>query len=160
MIELVVNQEPPKGLKSKLRQATKAVMQHYNIERRSITVVLTGDEEIRALKKEHWGEDQATDVLTFPTWHPDDPFMPPHLGDIVVSLDTAARQAEARGHTLTREVALLVSHGLTHIMGFDHPHSEDFGFDETTSDAEWQPFIVASRIAYDVVDQPSIPAKR
>lgn len=153
MIELVVNQEPPRGLKTKVRQATRAVMQHYNIDRKSVTLVLTGDDEIRALKKEHWGEDQATDVLTFPTWHPDDPFMPPHLGDIVISLDTAAQQAEARGHPLVREVALLVSHGLTHIMGFDHPHSEDFGFDETTSDPAWQPFIEASRIAYGVIDQ-------
>ena len=64
------------------------------------TVVLVGDRTIRALKLEHWGEDAATDVLSFPTWEPGDPFMPPHLGDIVISLDTAARQAQARGHAL------------------------------------------------------------
>ena len=66
--------------------------------------------------------------------------MPPHLGDIIISLDTAARQAQARSHSLTREVALLASHGLTHLVGHDHPHAEGLGFEEGATGAEWQVF--------------------
>ena len=80
-------------------------MAHFGVQQREVTLVLVGDRTIRALKHEHWGEDAATDVLSFPTWEPGDPFMPPHLGDIVISLDTAARQADGarpppdpRGH--------------------------------------------------------------
>ena len=50
------------------------------------------------------------------------------------------RQAAARGHSLTREVALLASHGLTHLVGFDHPHAEGLGFEEGAAGPEWQVF--------------------
>lgn len=110
------------------------------MQEREVTVVLVGDRAIRALKLQHWGEDAATDVLSFPTWEPGDPFMPPHLGDIVISLDTAARQAQAGGLSLTREVALLASHGLTHLVGHDHPHANGLGFDEGATGPEWQVF--------------------
>ena len=95
MIDLIVRKTPPAGLRPALRGSLDAVMAHFGVEEREVTVVLVGDREIRSLKLEHWGEDAATDVLSFPTWEPGDPFMPPHLGDIIVSLDTAARQAQA-----------------------------------------------------------------
>lgn len=115
-------------------------MQHLQVQDREVTVVLVGDRAIRQLKRETWGEDAPTDVLSFPTYEPGDPFMPPHLGDIFISLDTALRQAEARGHSLTREVALLASHGLTHLVGHDHPHAEGLGYEEGATGPEWQVF--------------------
>lgn len=115
-------------------------MEHFKVTDKEVTVVLVGDREIRRLKLEHWGEDAATDVLSFPTWEPGDPFVPPHLGDIIISLDTATRQAQARGHSLTREVALLASHGMTHLVGHDHPHAEGLGFEEGATGIEWQVF--------------------
>lgn len=140
MIDLIVRKSPPPGLRPALRVSLEAAMRHFEVEDREVTVVLVGDRIIRALKLEHWGEDAATDVLSFPTWEPGDPFMPPHLGDIVISLDTAARQAQARGHSLTREVALLASHGLTHLVGHDHPQAEGLGFEEGATGEEWQTF--------------------
>ena len=95
MIDLIARKTPPPGLRPALRASLEAAMAHFGVQEREVTVVLVGDRTIRALKKEHWGEDAATDVLSFPTWEPGDPFMPPHLGDIIVSLDTAARQARA-----------------------------------------------------------------
>ncbi|MBB6098378.1 putative rRNA maturation factor [Deinobacterium chartae] len=148
MIELVINKRPPSGLRPALRRSLGAVMRHYGVQDRAVTVVLTDDAEIRALKLQHWGEDAATDVLSFPAWEPGDPFMPPHLGDIVISLDTARLQGEARGHSLTREVALLASHGLTHLMGHDHPHAPGLGFEETGNSPEWEVFHEAARVAY------------
>ncbi|MFC4425417.1 rRNA maturation RNase YbeY [Deinococcus navajonensis] len=140
MIDLIVRKAPPAGLRPALRASLEAAMRHFGVEDREVTVVLVGDRTIRGLKLEHWGEDAATDVLSFPTWEPGDPFMPPHLGDIVISLDTAARQAQARGHSLTREVALLASHGLTHLVGHDHPHAEGLGFEEGATGEAWQTF--------------------
>ena len=140
MIDLIARKTPPAGMRPALRASLGAAMNHFGVQERDVTVVLVGDRTIRALKLEHWGEDAATDVLSFPTWEPGDPFMPPHLGDIVISLDTAARQAQARGHSLTREVALLASHGLTHLVGFDHPHAEGLGFEEGAAGPEWQVF--------------------
>jgi len=75
-------------------------------------------------------------VLSYPTAEPDDAGFPavPHLGDIFISLDTAARQAEERGVGLEQEVLVLAAHGLTHLRGFDH-----------TSEAAWEPFRAAER---------------
>ncbi|AFZ65842.1 rRNA maturation RNase YbeY [Deinococcus peraridilitoris] len=147
MIDLVVRKSPPPGVRRALRVALRGVMRHFGVEDKSVTVVLVGDRTIRQLKRETWGEDAVTDVLSFPTFVPGDPFVPPHLGDIVISLDTAARQAGARGHTLSREMSLLASHGLTHLVGFDHPHAEGLGFEEGATGEGWQPFHAAWQAA-------------
>lgn len=139
MIELIARKRPPPGLRPALRRALGAVLREQGVAQ-AVTVVLVGDRTIRALKREHWGEDAASDVLSFPAWQPGDPFVPPHLGDIVISLDTAAAQAHERGHSLTEEVALLASHGLTHLLGFDHPHADGLGYEEGAVGPEWEPF--------------------
>lgn len=77
-----------------------------------ISVVFCDDPFIQALNAEYRGKNRPTDVLSFAQ---DDPEV---LGDIVVSLPTAARQAEAAGWPLTSEIALLASHGLLHLLGY------------------------------------------
>jgi probable rRNA maturation factor len=115
-----------------------------------VCVVLTDDEHMRALKREHWGEDATTDVLSFPAWEPGDPFVPDVLGDIVISLPTAQAQAEARGHAITVEVCVLAAHGLTHLLGFDHP-----------TEMEWQPFHEAEREVLEMLASGKVsPARR
>jgi len=101
-------------------------MNVLGLEDREVTVVLCSDRRIRELKKEHWGEDAPTDVLSFPTYEPGDPFLPPHLGDVWISLDTAARQARAAGHSLEEEVLTLAAHGLWHLLGHDHTTEEEW----------------------------------
>ncbi len=87
---------------------------------------------MRDLNREHRAKDAPTDVLSFPLFEPDafdrhgvtTPLAPPHeeqmLGDIVISVDTAARQAEAYDATLEREVERLLIHGVLHLCGHDH----------------------------------------
>lgn len=145
MIDLHARKSPPAGVRPELRASLDALMRHLGMDEREVTVVLVGDRAIAQLKRETWpGEDidplAATDVLSFPSWEPGDPFMPPHLGDIFISLDTARRQADARGHSLGREVALLASHGFTHLLGHDHPHAEGLGYEEGAVGPEWQVF--------------------
>jgi probable rRNA maturation factor len=115
-------------------------MQRNNVTS-SVCVILSDDAKLRQLKRQYWGEDAATDVLSFPQWEPGDPFVPPVLGDIVISLETAARQAQQQKHSLEREVVELAAHGLTHLLGYDHQ-----------TDADWQPFRTLQALALEVYD--------
>ena len=93
----------------------------------SAVVTLTGDEHLREYNRRYRGLDEPTDVLAFaaqeqPT---DTRFQAPPgtehwLGDIVISLPRARRQARAAGHPINDEVRLLAVHGLLHLVGYDH----------------------------------------
>jgi len=128
-VDLVAHIRVPRGLGPQVRKALSSLLSELGHDDKTLTIILTDDLEIRALKQQHWGEDVSTDVLSFPTYEPGDHFMPPHLGDIVISLDTASRQADQLGHTLTSEVKVLAAHSLWHLLGHDHP-----------TEAEWQGF--------------------
>lgn len=157
MIDLVVEKTPPSGLSEILNRGLTLVMQHYDVVDKEITLVLVDDETIRKLKREYWGEDAPTDVLSFPNWEPDDPFMPPHLGDVIISLDTAERQAKSKGHSLTYEVVLLASHGLVHLLGYDHPHASGLGYEEGATGEEWEVFHHAWQLAKQALGKDSAP---
>lgn len=108
-----------------LTAALARLLAHLN-QRRQVTVALMDDATIRRYNREHRGVDEATDVLAYPSAEPDDVDIPPvtHLGDIFISLETAARQAPEHGHELASEVKVLAAHGLTHLLGYDHPTEE------------------------------------
>ena len=79
----------------------------------TVAVRLTGDRELRRLNREYAGEDSATDVLSFAGEKP-------HVGDLAISWPAAVRQAKAYGHDARTELALLCTHGLLHLLGWDH----------------------------------------
>lgn len=94
-----------------------------------LTLRFTGDAEIHELNRQYRQKDQPTDVLSFAALEddlgmalPDDE--PVYLGDIIVSVDTAQRQAIARNHSLAVELSWLTSHGLLHLLGWDHPNED------------------------------------
>jgi probable rRNA maturation factor len=66
------------------------------------------------------GQDQPTDVLSFPAHEPAAPLGERHLGDIVISVPTAADQARKARHCLERELKILALHGYLHLLGYDH----------------------------------------
>ncbi len=92
--------------------------------RGTISVLLTGDERIRELNRLFRKKNIATDVLSFPAIAWDTEAVNGHrsrsAGDLAISLDTAARQAEAFGHSLATEVKVLILHGALHLAGYDH----------------------------------------
>jgi len=113
---------------------------HLQAPAYSLGLSLVGDAEIAALNADWRGKPGPTDVLAFaaqdddldgappmplPSWDPEDgdaaDAEPLELGDIVISLDTAARQAAEHGHGLEQELLFLASHGLLHLLGWDHP---------------------------------------
>lgn len=90
-----------------------------------LSVLLCNDEFIRQLNKDWRDEDHPTDVLSMSQHIPELKLPILMLGDIVISVETAARQAEERGHTLLDEIRILLVHGLLHLLGFDHEISEE-----------------------------------
>jgi rRNA maturation RNase YbeY len=96
-----------------LRARLARVMRAAKVGDRALSVSLTDDAELRALNREYAGEDHATDVLSFEQ-------EAPLLGDIVISVETAARQARAAEHSLLAELFHLSVHGLAHLVGYDH----------------------------------------
>lgn len=102
-----------------------------------VNLLLTADEEIHEINREHRGIDRATDVLSFPMVEYDIPgdfscvdeetgdmFNPENgelmLGDIVISKERVIAQAEEYGHSVKREYAFLIAHSMLHLFGYDH----------------------------------------
>ena len=112
-----------------LRARLGRAMRAAGVGDRAMTLSLTDDRELRALNKKYAGEDHATDVLSFEQGEPaaDTRGIPPIrgrrtplLGDVIISVETAARQAKAQKHSLLAELFHLAVHGMVHLMGYDH----------------------------------------
>ena len=88
-----------------------------------VSILFTDDGEITGLNKAYRGEDQPTDVLAFSQIEgepvPEEEGEEHLLGDVVISVDTAARQADELGHGLDEEIDVLVAHGILHLLGYD-----------------------------------------
>jgi probable rRNA maturation factor len=91
-------------------KALKAIGMHES----SATIAFVSDDRIRQLNRQFRGVNKATDVLSFPAGEES------NLGDVAVSIDTAARQAKENGLSLDEEIAQLILHGLLHLSGYDH----------------------------------------
>ncbi|MCB0330368.1 MAG: rRNA maturation RNase YbeY [Bdellovibrionales bacterium] len=89
-----------------------------------VSVVLTDDNEIQNLNREYRNKDKPTDVLSFSqldiTLEEEGPLLGESLGDIVISVETAERQAKEQGVSLQEELSRLLVHGLLHLFGYDH----------------------------------------
>jgi probable rRNA maturation factor len=85
-----------------------------------MTIVLTDSRRIRRLNARFARKDRVTDVLAFPSTPPSRDV---YLGDVVISLPRARRQARGRGVPLKHELALLIVHGTLHLLGHDHAGS-------------------------------------
>ena len=94
-----------------------------------VSVSLVGEERMREINLEWRGVDRATDVISLECERPDDPALAPgepcELGDIVLAPAYIARQAAAFGTTEADEFRLLLSHGLLHLLGYDHLDDEE-----------------------------------
>lgn len=89
-----------------------------------LSVVVTTDEEVRELNREFAGDDHATDVLSFSLEEGEEFAAPPggerRLGEVVISYETAVRQAREAGRDPEDETAHLLVHGILHLLGYDH----------------------------------------
>ena len=98
-----------------------------------VSLVFTDSETVKQLNRDYRGVDEPTDVLAFhmlPQKEVDDSFaLPPdgvtRLGEVIISYPQAAEQAREQGHSPERELALLVIHGILHLLGYDHEEPEE-----------------------------------
>ncbi len=144
----------PSGLTRFLNRARLAVG-----VRGAVDVLLSDDPTLRQLNKSFRNKDKPTDVLSFPA--PTN-FAAKHAGDLAISLETAARQASAYGHSLRDEVRILILHGLLHLSGEDHEtDSGEMATREATLRRELRlPATLIERTTTTPPKKPSITAKK
>ena len=114
----------------RLQQGLQAVARLNELEEEAeVDVTIVDDEEIHALNRAYRGMDKSTDVLSFALDEEAEDSDEPELiggpeehlyGDIIISAETALRQAEEYGHGLEREMTYLAVHGMFHLLGYDH----------------------------------------
>ena len=116
----------PTGVRLLIRRCCNAVLtfEEFSVPA-EISVTLVNDEQIHELNKMHRNIDRSTDVLSFPLgengiYDKNLETGASLLGDIVISVETAVRQAEEYGHTLQREIGFLTVHSMLHLLGYDH----------------------------------------
>jgi rRNA maturation RNase YbeY len=111
------------GVAARLGRSARRLLRRLGLRDAELSILLVSDRVIRDLNRRWRGHDRPTDVLAFsqregPGGGPDGV-----LGDVVISVDTAGRQAAAGGTTLGRETERLLIHGLLHLLGYDHERS-------------------------------------
>ena len=109
----------------KLEEIAQTILKDYFENIPDFTLMFVTDETIRELNKNYRETDSVTDVLSFESDGEIDPETGrEYLGDIVICLEQARRQAEQSGHPVENEIALLEIHGLLHLLGYDHLDKE------------------------------------
>jgi len=100
--------------RTKIKKMAETALKGLGFDDCELSVLLTGNSEVRELNREYRGKDKPTDVLSFPMG---DSYL---LGDIVISIEKAASQANEFGVSFDEEMARLLVHGLLHLAGYDH----------------------------------------
>ena len=122
----VQTEQIPKLYETLMKRVIRtAVSEAYPDHKFEVNVTICDDEEIHQINKEHRGIDRPTDVLSFPFYDFENPEILTLLGDIIISRETAYRQAEEYGHSPTREFCFLAAHSALHLLGYDHELSPE-----------------------------------
>jgi probable rRNA maturation factor len=122
--------------KSRLERIARGVLEVENIvSSAEMGLLITDSQTIQKLNRIYRGKDKPTDVLAFQmtpgtSQEPEQIFVHPldgikHLGEVVISYPQAVKQAQEQGHGVTRELALLIVHGILHLLGYDHELPEE-----------------------------------
>lgn len=135
-IDTLTNPELPDGEKEALAHLAESAvhaalsLSGFKPGEAEVSVLFTNDDFIAELNQQYRGVEGPTDVLSFAFRDSDEedmvkvPGIPEMLGDVIISLDTAARQAKVNGKTVQEEIALLLVHGALHLLGYDHDTTE------------------------------------
>ena len=108
----------PKVLAAPAKRYMRDVLSGEGVTEGSLTLVLTDDDGIQELNAAYRDKDRPTDVLAFPFGEEDENGL--YLGDVVISLERAVSQAPRFHNPPERELARLITHGILHLLGYDH----------------------------------------
>jgi rRNA maturation RNase YbeY len=106
-----------------LKKIAASILKALERSQAELSVALVGDQEMRPLNAKYRKKDKTTDVLSFPA----DPALPGQaglLGDVIISIEQAKRQARDRKTSLEIEMVILLIHGILHLLGYDHERSQ------------------------------------
>jgi probable rRNA maturation factor len=125
-----------RGVESKLlSKIAHRALEVLGLSKVELSIVLVSDAQIKRLNKLYRNKDKPTDVLSFPIGEKVNGWL--ILGDIVISVDTAKRQAQELGYSLEEELKRLLVHGLVHLLGYDH----ELGGEEEKKFFELEEFV-------------------
>ena len=102
----------------------QAVLRYLSLDDVELSIVLCNDAFIRPLNRDYRGKDYATDVLSF-SQQEGEGFESPMLGDVIISLEKTQSQSKEHGKTFAEEFALLLVHGILHLLGYDHEEDQE-----------------------------------
>jgi probable rRNA maturation factor len=106
---------------SRIKRKINKILKNLACSNAEISILFTSDEHIKNLNKTYRKKNRPTDVLAFSQNEGDSIGMNTNiLGDVVISTDTAKRQADERSHSVEKEIFILLIHGILHLLGFDH----------------------------------------
>lgn len=121
----------------KIKKTARAILNDLDCPDGELSILFVDDPGIQELNREYRHKDAPTNVLSFPMREGDFPEVSPELlGDVVISADTAAAEAEKAGICLDRHLAWLLTHGILHLFGFDHETSQQAADEMETRTAQ------------------------
>jgi probable rRNA maturation factor len=126
-VRLIVEDGPYAGVsRASVARRARAMLEALQMRDRELSILLTGDDQIQKLNRIYRKKNRPTDVLAFAQHEGELGDRSDRLlGDVVVSIPTARRQAEARKRDLESELTMLLAHGLLHLLGWDHETAAD-----------------------------------
>ena len=124
-VDIEVDSPLPQSAHETIRQAVVVTLNRETmLSDAALTILLTDDHRIQELNSQYRGEDKPTDVLSFPVGD-STPGTDGYLGDIVISVPKAEKQAKDNGYPLEVELQLLTVHAVLHLLGYDHSSSAE-----------------------------------
>lgn len=123
-IQIANNQKKIKIDKRKIRSAIIKLLKYLDCADKEVSLSFVNDETIQQLNHQYRNKNKPTDVLSFSLQEGEFGNINPHiLGDIVISVDTAAADAARNSLSLDQEINFLIIHGLLHLLGYDHENT-------------------------------------
>jgi len=122
-VDVTVRGRRAPALAARLARSARRLLRGLGLPDAELSLVLVSDAEMRALSRRWRARDRPTDVLSFAQREGLGGAPDGVLGDVIISVDTARRQAAERGTTVGREAERLLIHGLLHLLGYDHERS-------------------------------------
>ncbi len=156
---MIQNRSRTKIDRQRVKRWVSQILKNLDYQDSELSILFVDDEEIQVLNRDYRGKDKPTDVLSFPQIEIGKgigrgkgekdtreyplhlPLPVPVLGDVVISLETAKRQAKERGHPFIKEVLILMIHGILHLIGYDHEGDRKKGVEMRKKEKEVIKFI-------------------
>ncbi|MBE9504299.1 MAG: rRNA maturation RNase YbeY [Proteobacteria bacterium] len=111
--------------KEEVKKTAKRILELLNCSEAELSILLVDDKEIQVINRDYRKIDSATDVIAFAMREGEFGYINDDmLGDVVISVETAGRQAEEAGREVWNEVRFLLIHGILHLLGYDHVNDD------------------------------------